>query len=54
MNKEDKKGMLGFIFLLILGFIVYIVINQKMGANCINNGGKAVYTIYGIYEKCIK
>lgn len=54
MKKEDKKGILGFIFLCVLVFIVYIVINQKMGANCIDKGGKAVYTIYGIYEKCIK
>ena len=57
MTKEDKKEMLeifGFILLIILGFIVSIIINQKSATKCIDNGGKAIYTNYGIFEKCIK
>lgn len=57
MTKEDRKEMLeifGFGLLIILGFIAFIVINQKSATKCIDNGGKAIYTNYGIFEKCIK
>jgi hypothetical protein len=52
MEKEDIDFEL-FILIIIVGFIFFVNINHNAGDKCKENGDKAIYTWYGIYEKCI-
>lgn len=56
MNKETKENLslVLFILLIIFGCIIFHIILNKAGERCTAEGGKAVYTNYGSFEKCIK
>lgn len=57
MNKEDRKVILeifGYLLLIIVGLVVFLEIMQSNATKCVNDGGKAVYTNIGIFEKCVK
>lgn len=56
MNNETKENLSLVLFILFIIFccVVFYIILNKAGERCTNEGGKAVYTNYGVFEKCIK
>ena len=50
--KETILAVLSFICMII--FIIFMVsfLNDKKD-NCIENGGKAITDVYGLFDKCI-
>ena len=57
MLKDDLKEnlkILGLILVIAIGFLLFIIISYNSGKQCVTDGGKAVYNVYGLFEKCIK